>query len=326
MPPREQLTAAPRYLAHFARDLEQGLRNESHQSSLETYRLVRHGYVASRGLSRRAWRWFYGRVRPVQLPAAQLDPTLRSALTQLRRDGLARVPGYLSQSTVAALAAHFRELPAHPLSKPFAKLPAVKLADAVHTPRLAYDTRAVLAAPRIAELLADRSLQTLAAAYLGCQPIFAGVHAWWSLADEHADEEALSDAAQLFHFDCDWPAFVKFFFYLTDVEAEDGPFAYVLGTHEEKREWRDGRFSDAYIETTYGERVQRIAGRAGDLIAADTVGYHKGERVRAGPRLMLQIEFCVARLGAGFQYQRYPRAARPGSEYPHTFDVFCEDT
>jgi hypothetical protein len=315
------LTAVPKHLAHFAWDFGACLRNEAHKASPETYRLSRRAYIASHGLSRLACRRLYARLRPVASADSSIDMPL---LATLRRDGLARVEHYLTTETTRALADYFRERPARPLRPNGADVAPVKLADATQTPRLTYDTRDVLAAPGVAELLADRSLQRLAAAYLRCQPIFTGIHAWWSLADAGADNDALSSAAQLFHFDYDWPAFVKFFFYLTDVGEQDGPFTYVLGTHEAKREWREGRVSDDYIQRSYGERVQRVTGHAGDMLIADTAGYHKGERVLAGPRLMLQMEFCVTRLGPGFQYERYPAAARPPSDYPHTFDVFCE--
>jgi hypothetical protein len=303
------------------RDFTLGLRDESRQARPETYHLMRHAYVATRGASRRVLRGIYRAIRPASPSRLQYDA---AALEALRREGLVLLPRYLDAARVQALERYFREIPGHPVGKNFARGAPVRIADARGTPRLGFDTLAVLRAPGMAELLADRSLQHLAAAYLGCEPIFTNVNAWWSLADPQADQEALNWAAQLFHFDYDWPAFVKFFFYLTDVGADDGPFTFVLGTHDDKRDWRDGRIADADIAAAYGDRVRRVTGSAGDLIVADTAGYHKGERVRVGPRLMLQLEYCVARLGAGYQYERYPRSARPPSDFRHTFDVFCE--
>jgi hypothetical protein len=315
-----QFRAAAHHFACFACDLGLGLRDESHRSRPETHRVIRRAYLASHGHSRRALRWFYRQVRKVDC-AAQVDP---GALAALHRDGLIRLPGYLMPQTVHAMREYFERMPGRPIGGGYARGQLTKLADAARVPRLQYDPATVLGAPGTRELLADRRLQHLAAAYLGCEPIFAGINAWWSLADPGADDASLSCAAQLFHFDYDWPAFVKLFFYLTDVGPDDGPFVYVYGTHEHKREWREGRIDDAYIQRTYGAQVQPMTGRAGDLIVADTAGYHKGERVVVGPRLMLQLEFSVSRLGASHQYERYPSAVRPPSEYRHTFDVFCE--
>ena len=316
-----RLIAARHDFACLARDFVGGLHDEAHQSRPETLRLIRRLYVKSHGRSRKAWRALYALVRPARGADARVDAQL---LATLRNDGLVKVPGFLPPDRVEALRAYFEAMPATPILEDMSRGEPVLKADAARALRLPYDTPTVMRAPGVLDLLADPMLQQLAAAYLGCEPIFTGVDAWWSLADAEADDQALSFAAQLFHFDHDWPVFLKFFFYLTEVGSNDGPFTYVLGTHKDKREWQDGRVSDAKIKAAYGDRVHAVLGAPGDLIAADTVGYHKGERVRRGPRLMLQVEFGATRLGAGFQYERYPRELRPASAYRHTFDVFCE--
>jgi ectoine hydroxylase-related dioxygenase (phytanoyl-CoA dioxygenase family) len=135
--------------------------------------------------------------------------------------------------------------------------------------------------------------------------------------DRDASADDLSEAAQLYHYDYDWPAFVKFFIYLTDVGAPNGPFTFVVGTHEKKRHWNDGRRDDFYIASAYPDAAWAVTGKAGHLIIADAVGYHKGERVREGERLMLQFGFAVSRIGASFQYDPLPARHRP-----EPFDVF----
>ena len=84
----------------------------------------------------------------------------------------------------------------------------------------------------------------------------------------------------------------------------------------------DGRLDETYVRATYGDHVQEILGSAGDLIIADTAGYHKGKRVRKGQRLILQMEYAVSRLGASCQYDLLPRTNRPHGLFPHTFDMF----
>ena len=64
---------------------------------------------------------------------------------------------------------------------------------------------------------------------------------------------------------------------------------FVTGTHERKRSWSQGRRDDAYIAETYPNSIWPVTGKAGDLIAADTIGLHKGERV--------QVAFEDLRLG-----------------------------
>ena len=89
-----------------------------------------------------------------------------------------------------------------------------------------------------------RAIVSAAYRYLRCEPIFAGIKAWWSLAEPAAPDEKLSGCAQLYHADFDYPAFIKFFLYLTDVDVDNGPFTYIEGTHREKPTWADGRHPD----------------------------------------------------------------------------------
>jgi ectoine hydroxylase-related dioxygenase (phytanoyl-CoA dioxygenase family) len=183
-----------------------------------------------------------------------------------------------------------------------------------------YRPEHLLESPDIRALIADPFIRNVAAAYLGSTPIFTHLAAWRSRSDPGASADDLSEAAQLYHYDYDWPAFVKFFIYLTDVGPDNGPFTFVVGTHERKRHWKDGRRDDSYIASTYPNGAWAVTGQAGDLIIADTVGYHKGERVREGERLMLQFEFAVSRIGASFQYDPLPAKHRPDPSI--TFDVF----
>jgi hypothetical protein len=74
---------APWYLLS---DFRAGLRDEAHQSRRETYGLVRHAYLVTRGASRRILRSVYGKLRPVRANQ-ELFPA--PVLEALRRDGIA---------------------------------------------------------------------------------------------------------------------------------------------------------------------------------------------------------------------------------------------
>jgi len=266
-----------------------------------TYAVMRRSYAWSGGQSRRAIRGFFRRKRPAR-PA--LDDRGSAIIDDLNERGIALSKGYLAP----AQRQRIREF--------LESRKAVRR----NSVRDDYRPADLLESPDIRALVADPFIRDIAAAYLGCTPIFTQLSAWWSRPDPDASAEDLSEAAQLYHYDYDWPAFVKFFIYLTDVGPDNGPFTFVVGTHEHKVHWNDGRRDDAYIGSTYPDRAWAVAGDAGDLIIADTVGYHKGERVRAGERLMLQFEFAVSRIGASFQYDPLPAKHRPDPSI--TFDVF----
>jgi hypothetical protein len=282
-------------------DLAGRFRSEARQSRRGTYAVLRRFYALSRGRSRHAVRGLFRLARPAR---PQLDARGASIVDDLRERGIAVASGYLPQAQRARI------------------LKFLDACEAVQRNRVRDDYRPedLLESPDIRALVADPFIHDVAAAYLGSTPIFTQLSAWWSRSDPEASTEDLSEAAQLFHYDYDWPAFVKFFIYLTDVGPENGPFTFVVGTHERKRHWGDGRRDDAYIASTYPDAAWPVTGQAGDLIIADTVGYHKGERVRSGERLMLQMEFAVSRIGASFQYRPLPARHRPNPSI--TFDAF----
>jgi hypothetical protein len=155
----------------------------------------------------------------------------------------------------------------------------------------------------IAELARDPVLLEIAASYLGTRPILVGANMWWSFP-ETASEGAHNEAAQMFHYDLDDFRFLKFFFYLTDVDEESGPHVVVRGSHEDKRfgsfseTLKVRRYSDAEIEAWHGkDRIVVITGEAGTCFAEDTLCIHKGTPPRAAPRLLLQLQYAFNDFG-----------------------------
>jgi hypothetical protein len=167
-------------------------------------------------------------------------------------------------------------------------------------PRYEFDEETIYGLQDLQELLADRSLIAVAQQYLGCAPVNDLVTMWWSPATGTGPSSA---AAQLFHFDMDRLKFLKFFFYLTDVDADHGPHVYVRGSHVRKPAAlrRDGRIEDADIVAEYGEdAIVEITGKRGSILAVDTRGFHKGKVPVAGDRLLLQFEFANSLFGAPY--------------------------
>jgi hypothetical protein len=150
--------------------------------------------------------------------------------------------------------------------------------------------------PAIAQLTRDPVLLSIAANYLGTDPVLISTQLWWSFATE-ASLHARRKAAQLFHYDLDDYRFIKFFFYLTDVDALTGAHACIKGTHRRKKflhEWGRKRFRDAEIVEAYGiENLMTVCGNAGFGFVEDTLCFHKGMPPIRHDRLMLQIEFAT---------------------------------
>lgn len=101
---------------------------------------------------------------------------------------------------------------------------------------------------------------------------------------------------QLFHADQNSAKFIKFFVYLNDVDENTGPFVYVDGSNKNKFEHHltKYRWDEKEIEYYYGkENIKLITAKAGDLIIAQTTGFHKGKKPINKERTMLTINYLI---------------------------------
>lgn len=335
--PRHPAPAAPEFItlanmgrtwrmatttATFGADILAHLKDESHQSQESTYLAMRRAYVQSRGRSS----WLLAAVfQGARRGARNALPDLLQIAGDVQHRGYAVRHGFLDPAVVRDLTSYFAEQPGSAVGSNFSRIQFSSIRTVERGLKFDYATPTILAAPHVLDIAADEAILGAAANYLHSEPILAGVNVWWSLADSMASRDELSGAAQLYHFDCDHPAFVKFFLYLTDVEEQDGPFAFIEGTHRAKPVWRDGRFADQELLANYNlaPLERKLTGPAGTLLAVDTSGFHKGTPVARHPRLILQLHFAVTRLGASKHYPLYPSQLRPASPFSHAYDVFA---
>lgn len=158
---------------------------------------------------------------------------------------------------------------------------------------------ASVACPEIAALGADPLLEAIAAEFLGSVPQLVGSSLWWTFPVD-ADDADRSRHAHLFHRDVDDFAFVKFFFYVTDVEPDDGGHVCVRGSHlrtavpGSQERLRLRRYTDEEVTRHHGaERIVEITGAAGTGFAENTLCLHKGLTPQRSARLLLQFEFAL---------------------------------
>ena len=79
---------------------------------------------------------------------------------------------------------------------------------------------------------------------------------------------------QIFHRDGDSFFLLKFFIYLNKVDENNGPFQYLKSSHINNDE-----FSKKKFESETRENLLTFCGNVGDMIIADTNGYHKGKQI-----------------------------------------------
>lgn len=145
--------------------------------------------------------------------------------------------------------------------------------------------------PSAVSIAFDNVLIDVATAYFKCLPGVGTLNMRESYVNSQPPVETM-----LFHSDKNSCKFLKFFFYLNDVDLEGGPFTYVEGSHKLKFEdWLSKyRWSDEEIEAKYGqERIKYLTASMGDIIVANTTGFHKGLKPQKRKRLMYTVNYGV---------------------------------
>jgi len=267
------------------------------------YYAMRRLHALTDGRFNDAWRWMAQRFRPNRPVAVEgflgawSIEQLQQLAAQLERDGIAVLERQLPESRCVELEAYARNTPSQPLGRTDTELYRSEAASAL---RYDFDPSSLKNEPLAADLAFDGTCAAIAGAYFRSRPMFDFLTMWWTTGKGARD---FSSAAQQFHYDMDRLFFLKFFVYLTDVDADNGPHVYVVSSHRRKPERlrEDRRFSDAEVAAAYpAERIRQITGKRGTVFAADTRGLHKGEPVRSGERLVLQVEYALNRFGQNY--------------------------
>ena len=95
-----------------------------------------------------------------------------------------------------------------------------------------------------------------------------------------------------FHSDNQSARFIKFFLYINDVGPDGGPICYVPESHRHKPfGWRTNNTRSLNdIERWYGAgSAVKLTARVGDLIIANTTGFHRAEKPKQDVRYALMI-------------------------------------
>jgi hypothetical protein len=185
--------------------------------------------------------------------------------------------------------------------------------------RYDYAVNDLLANAEVQKLLADKSLLSLAQAYLKTLPHLDVLSMWWH-TPYHA--KADSEAAQLFHFDLDRFKWLKVFVYLTDVGPDDGPHSFIEGSHNAgaipDSLMRRGyvRLNDEEVSANFPNKEVKFSAPRGTIIVEDTRGLHKGNAVHGNARLILQLQLSNSLFGAV-----YPKSNLPNNRISELDDL-----
>jgi hypothetical protein len=177
----------------------------------------------------------------------------------------------------------------------------------------------ILANKDIHQIMTDPALIAIAQDYLGTKPILGSVEMWWSFPVENIEKFA-SASAMKYHFDMDHVNFFNLFFYLTDVDTENGPHCFVRSSHRSlpKIFRKRGRFEDETVKKIYNPAdIIEMTGKRGTVIAEDTKGLHKGKAPTKGARLILQLHFTDSLFGKQYQKSKVSGLSKVALDFMH---------
>lgn len=252
---------------------------------------------------------------------------LASISQRIQQDGYYVFPTFLDDATIAYLTelsfrtkAKLIPKPAQGSAEDFFKR------DEPRTIKYQYFEKDLVQDPVIQKLIADPSIIAVSQAFLKSKPVLDLISMWWSTA---VSSQASSEVAQLYHWDMERIKFLKFFFYLTDVDTNTGPHCYVKGSNNGFPETvrRDGRIQDEEISKAYpADKLVEITGKRGAILAVDTSGFHKGKNLSRADRLLLQFEFANSLFGINTESFEIanpsPEFKKASTAYPFVFQRY----
>ena len=150
--------------------------------------------------------------------------------------------------------------------------------------------------PIINSLVLEPRIVSIATSFLNCMPALGTTNLRLSKVHNLGPS-----GTNMYHRDFNSIKFIKFFTYFNDVSEDNGPFTYVESSSTKlPSNWlQRHRWSDKEIKAIYGENsIKHLTASYGDLIVGSTNGFHKGEMLKKGQRLMLTLNYTThAELG-----------------------------
>jgi len=146
--------------------------------------------------------------------------------------------------------------------------------------------------PDLHKILFNERIIEILTSFFGCVPALSSVAARKSFVSSIPP-----DSNQVFHRDFNsLTKHVKIAFYLHDVSLEGGPFTYVEESNKKMPMgwWKGHYYPNEYIENMYGkDRVKFLTSNFGDLMIANTRGFHKGVKPISEERLAVHACYMI---------------------------------
>jgi hypothetical protein len=236
----------------------------------------------------------YRRIAPILWPKIPLPTSLLTVQEvadiagHLKERGFLILPFSLSAEQVGEISNFAFSTPAYGRDM---SAPVEIRRDAIPSEETRYNwwMQDIAKVPAIQKMLIDGPYAAIAQEYLGCRPTLAHVCLFLDrpMVGKFEPYE--------WHYDNEGPGFLKFFCFLTDIDIGTGAHHFIEGSHQPTKPPKFAKsafYGNEALLAQYGAENERIArGRAGTILAEDTMGFHRGSPLDRGYRLLMQFEF-----------------------------------
>jgi hypothetical protein len=230
------------------------------------------------------------------LPPANPESTSLSSAVAMEREGFAYFDGVVTPGMVREMR---RYLAAQPVFTPYVPdAPRISI-DSNELPDshiLSVPEELLVCCPHLLDVANHPVILATVEGVFGCKPTVGSMSSWWSIPTR----DGVPRHAENFHRDVDDVHFLKLFIYLDEVGPSSGPHEYVRGSAGIDKLNAIKRYSDQEVFAAFGrERLVTFTGPAGTVFLENTFGLHRGQPVRAGRRLILQIVYSMLPMAYG---------------------------
>ena len=297
----QQFRYSKRIQKEFKTDYNEFLKNPLRKKNSSSWLLMRQAAFASRGKTQQ-WAWdIQKNLAPyVESPCySDFFPRLNEAVAEdavskLKEDGFYIMPWLMPKNWVDSVVEDLKKLQVESREdkKDLQIAKTVKPVSATYW----HSDKDLVKIKELRSLILDKGVLEIISRYLGCKAVFDLTAAWWSFPSGKPS----SASAQLFHYDCDRIRWLKVFVYLNDVGVSNGPHSFIRKSHKDSliKCLRDERHSDEEIFKIYDKSAEvQFIGPAGTVILEDTMGFHKGNPVTNGHRLIFEYEYSINHYG-----------------------------
>lgn len=159
-----------------------------------------------------------------------------------------------------------------------------------------YEPDDIVKAPHLLELANSPTILSIVEQVFGAKPTISLLQVWWLMAGfdmKENSEEIYAKRPLEFHRDIDDWSEIKFFIYLTDVDEEAGPHAFIKESHTWLLPFRKRALDFDSPNFPMPENLIKLTGKAGLAWLENSYGLHRAIIPTQNHRLIVAVTYTL---------------------------------